>query len=119
MRFWQRILLNTILFIALAGFFRDSFYVANVWIALIASVVLAVLNALVKPVLALLSLPITILTLGLFSIVINGAMLALTSAVVGSDFHFSSFGATMLIAILMSLVNAVISNQLGRNHPAP
>lgn len=116
MKFWIRILVNALLFIALAGFFHGGFYVANIWIALIASFVLSVLNTLVKPILTLLSLPITILTLGFFSIIINGIMLELTSVVVGSGFRFSSFGTTILMAILMSIVNAVISNQLGKNH---
>lgn len=118
MKLWQRIVLNAVLFIALGGFFRQSFYVANVWIAIVASLVLAVLNALVKPFLSLLSLPITVLTLGLFSIVINAVMLELTSAVVGSDFQFASFGTTLLIAILMSIVNAVVSSYLSPNDSA-
>lgn len=116
MKFWVRILINTVLFMALAGFLRSSFYVASPWVALLASVVLSLLNALVKPFLVVLSLPITVVTLGLFSIVINGVMLQLTSMLVGNDFHFSSFGTALLVAILMSLCNAVISNYVGRGH---
>ncbi|GAX03203.1 membrane protein [Secundilactobacillus pentosiphilus] len=116
MKFWVRILINAVLFIALAGFLKDSFYVASPWIALVASVVLSLLNALVKPILVVLSLPITIVTLGLFSIVINGAMLQLTSMLIGNDFHFSSFGTALLVAILMSVCNAVISDYVGHEH---
>lgn len=113
MGFWARILINTLLFVAIAGFFQQSgaFYVSSIWIAFLASFVLALLNALVKPILVVLSLPITILTLGLFSIVINAGMLELTSYLVGSvNFHFSSFGMTMLVAIIISLANAVITD---------
>ncbi|RRK11787.1 phage holin family protein [Lactiplantibacillus garii] len=111
MGFWKRILINTVLFIAIAGFFQSSFHVANVWIALLASFVLAILNAAVKPVLVLLSLPITLITLGLFSIVINGFMLQMTSYVVGkANFGFSSFGMAVLVSILMSLANVIVSN---------
>ncbi|PWF99429.1 phage holin family protein [Levilactobacillus bambusae] len=110
MGFWSRIFVNWIIFLALAGFFRNSFFISSVWVALLAAFVLAILNALIKPVLQILSLPITILTLGLFSIVINAAMLELTSAIVGPGFEFSSFGITMVIAIIMSICNAIISN---------
>ena len=113
MTFWKRVLIDTILFIALAGLFAGTgmFYISSAWIALLASFVLAILNVLVKPILVILSLPINILTLGLFSIVINGAMLQLTSMFVGPAlFHFSSFWSAMLIAIIMAICNTVITS---------
>lgn len=113
MGFWKRVLIDTILFIALAGLFAGTgmFYISSAWIALLASFILAILNVLVKPVLVILSLPINILTLGLFSIVINGVMLQLTSMFVGLDmFHFSSFWSAMLIAIIMSICNTIITD---------
>ncbi|AKP63814.1 MULTISPECIES: phage holin family protein [Levilactobacillus] len=118
MRFWSRILVNAVIFLALAGFFQSSlagsfqhsFYVSSIGIALLASFVLALLNAVVKPILFVLSLPITILTLGLFSVVINAIMLELTSWFVGSSFTFTSFGTTLIIAIVMSIFNAIISD---------
>jgi putative membrane protein len=52
-----------------------------------------------------------LLTLGLFSIVINALMLELTSVFVGaSNFYFSSFGMTMLISVILSICNTIISN---------
>ncbi|GAA3614371.1 phage holin family protein [Secundilactobacillus similis] len=113
MKFWLRIIINAVLFMALAGFFKADFYVSSVWVALLASLVLALLNAAVKPILMILSLPITVITLGLFSIVINGLMLQLTSFFVGANFRFSSFGMSMLIAVLMSLCNAILSSYVG------
>lgn len=113
MGFWKKVIIDTILFIALAGLFAGTgmFYISSAWIALLASFVLAILNVLVRPILALLSLPINILTLGLFSIVINGVMLQLTSMVIGTaSFHFSSFWSAMLIAIIMSICNTVITD---------
>ena len=79
--YFKSVIINTVLFIAIAGLLRNSgtFYVASVGVALVASLVLGILNTLVKPILLLLSLPINFLTLGLFSIVINGLMLQLTS----------------------------------------
>lgn len=111
MKWWQKILANAVIFISLAGLI-DGFYVGSIWIALGASVVLGVLNLFVKPFLFLLSLPITILTFGLFSIVINALMLSLTSFFVGSGFAFSSFGITLLVAIAISIINAVLNNPM-------
>ncbi|WP_076460884.1 phage holin family protein [Limosilactobacillus caccae] len=113
MEFWKRVLIDTILFIALAGLFAGTgmFYLTSAWIALLASFVLAILNVLVKPILVLLSLPINILTLGLFSVVINGIMLQLTSFLVGSaNFHFSSLWSAILIAIIMGICNTIITS---------
>lgn len=113
MTFWKKVLVDTILFIALAGLFAGTglIYVSHAWVALLAAFVLAILNALVKPILVVLTLPVNILTLGLFSIVINGAMLELTSMLIGSlYFSFSSFWAAMLIAIIMSICNTVITS---------
>lgn len=62
------------------------------------------LNALVKPILVILSLPITLLTLGIFYFVINGLILYMTSAIV-SGFTISSFGLAFLLALIISLVN--------------
>lgn len=113
MGFFKSVLIDAVLFIAFAGLFAQTgmFYVSSVGVALLASLVLAVLNALVKPFLLLISLPINVLTLGLFSIVINGFMLILTSSVVGkSVFYFSSLGSAMLIALIMSVCNTIIAN---------
>ncbi|WP_024747663.1 phage holin family protein [Levilactobacillus namurensis] len=123
MHFWSRILVNAAIFLALAGFFQSqlagsyqyAFYVSGVGIALLASFVLALLNAVVKPIFFILSLPITILTLGLFSIVLNAAMLELTSYFVGANFAFKSFGVTLLVAVVMAIFNAIINDHFARN----
>lgn len=123
MKFWTRILLNAAIFLALAGFFQSpwagtyqhAFYVSGVGIALLASLVLAILNVVVRPILFILSLPITILTLGLFSIVLNAAMLSLTAQMVGRNFAFSSFGITLLVALVMAIFNAIISDHYAHN----
>lgn len=112
MRYWQVIVINAITFLALSGFLQQSFIVANIWIALAASFILSVLNMAVKPFLLLLSLPITILTLGLFSIVVNASMLSLTSFIVGSGFQFRTFGTTILVTVILSFVNTFVSSRV-------
>lgn len=110
MGFWQRIAINSLVFIALQ-YIMQGFVVSSVWIALIASIVLAFLNVLVKPVLSLLSFPITLLTFGLFSFVINALMLSLTSVLVGSGFYFSNFGTAFIVSLVLSLVQSFISDR--------
>jgi putative membrane protein len=70
--------------------------------AMLAGLVLGVINALLKPLLVLLTLPITVLTLGLFLLVVNALLLWLASAIV-PGFRIKSFGAALLGALLLSV----------------
>lgn len=114
MRYWTRVIVDTLLFIAISGLLPNLFYVENIWIALVASIVLSILNIFIKPLLSLLSFPITFLTFGLFSVVINGIMLELTAVFVGVHFSFTSFGAAVIVAIILSIANTIITNQFVR-----
>ncbi|MBU7557680.1 phage holin family protein [Weissella paramesenteroides] len=113
--FWQRIIINTVMLLAMAGLFRNGLYIKNIWTAILAAVILGILNTLVKPFLQLLALPLTILSFGLFGLVINGVVLWLTAWVVGDGFRFASFGWAMFIAIVMSVVNMIISSYFSKN----
>lgn len=108
MRWWQKLLLNAVIFIALSAFI-SGFTVGSFWVALGAALILGILNIFIRPILTILSLPVNIITLGLFSIVINALMLSMTAGLMGDSFSFSSFGITLLVAILMSLINTIIS----------
>jgi putative membrane protein len=81
--------------------------------ALLAALVLGVVNFLVRPILFVVTLPITILTLGLFLIVINALMLMLTGAIV-PGFQIASFGAALLGGLLLGLFNLAASALLNR-----
>jgi putative membrane protein len=72
--------------------------------ALLAAAVLGVLNVLVRPILVFLTLPITIITLGLFLLVINALILMLTSAIV-PGFEVKSFWHAVLGAIVISIIS--------------
>lgn len=76
---------------------------------LVAALVLGLLNAVVKPVLVLLTLPLTIVTLGIFYLVLNGLMFALAAAVV-PGFRVAGFGWAFLGAILMSVFSMVLAS---------
>lgn len=92
--------------------FPDALHVANVPTAFLAAIVLGLLNMSVKPILLVLSLPITVVTLGIFYLIINGLMLELTSVVMGGLFQFSSFTSAFMIAIVLSIVNLIITDHL-------
>ncbi|MDW2880108.1 MULTISPECIES: phage holin family protein [Bacillaceae] len=108
MRWLIGILINAVLFAALAGFFRDSFYLESFSAALGASFILSLLNVLVRPILIILTLPVTLLSLGLFLFVINAVTLLLTDGIMGSSFEIDGFGMAFLLAVIMAVVNLVI-----------
>jgi putative membrane protein len=77
------------------------------WVSLaIAAAVLGLLNAIVRPILLLLTLPITVVTLGLFLIVLNAIMLELTDFFV-PGFEIDGFGWAIVGAIVLSLISLV------------
>ncbi len=115
MSWWQRLLLNTLVFIALS-YIVPGFVVSSFWVALGASIVLGLLNTFIRPVLSLLTLPINLLTFGFFSLIINALMLTFTDFLMGSSFVFSNFWVTLLIAFLMSLINSAINQSSPRSY---
>lgn len=83
------------------------------WITLaIAAAVLGLLNAIVRPVLFVLTLPLTVVTLGLFLIVLNAIMLELTAWLV-PGFGIEGFGWALLGAIVLSIVS-MVTGRIGR-----
>ncbi len=78
---------------------------------------LALVNAIVKPVVEVLSLPLTVVTLGIFYLVINAMMLNLASSLsislFGSGIEIDSFGAAMMGAIVISLASMIIGPIIG------
>lgn len=74
----------------------------------IAAIVFGIVNALIRPVLLLLSLPLTIVTLGLFVLVVNAAMLGLTALVI-PGMHVSGFWAAFFGAIVVAIVSWIVN----------
>lgn len=77
--------------------------------AAVLAVVLGIINIFIKPVLKILTLPLTVLTLGLFSLVLNALLVMLAAAIV-PGFAISGFWAALLFAVLLSLINAVFNH---------
>ncbi len=82
--------------------------VSSVWAALGAGLVLGLVNAVVRPILLVLTFPVTLLTLGLFLFVLNGLCLWLTAAIV-DGFEVAGFWWAVLGAVLVSLVSWVLT----------
>ena len=80
--------------------------------ALIAAFVIGLFNAVLRPVLVLLTLPVTIVTVGLFLFVINALMFWAAAGVLGG-FHVSGFGAALLGSLIYSVLGILIESALG------
>ena len=81
--------------------------------ALIAAVVLGLLNTLLRPILVLLTLPVTVLTLGLFLFVINALMFYFAASML-DGFHVAGFGAALIGSLIYSLCGIVIDAAMER-----
>ena len=82
--------------------------VEGIYAALVVALVLGLVNALIRPVLVVLTLPLTILTLGLFTLVINGFLFWLVSTFV-KGFEVSGFWAAFWGALVYSILTSIIS----------
>lgn len=87
--------------------------VKDFWTALLVALVLGLLNAIVRPVLVLLTLPITVLTLGLFLFVINGLTFWLVARML-DGFTVTGFWWAVLAALLYSVISSFVSSMLLR-----
>jgi putative membrane protein len=102
-----RVLLNALALGLTAGLF-ESIWVEGFLSAVLAVMILAFINAFIRPVFMLLTLPITVLSLGLFTLVINGALFKLTSVLV-PGFHVGGFWSALGGALVYSILTLVVS----------
>ena len=124
-KFLQSWLINTLavlvaVYIVPGIRFKDD----SLWTPFVTSLVLGILNAFIRPILMLLALPLLIVTLGLFTLVINALLLLFVSFLLGRYFVVDSFGAAFLGALVISIVSLVLNFVTGTNQsriraPAP
>jgi putative membrane protein len=91
-----------------AAYLLEGIYVTGVFSAFFGAVVLAILNAFLRPLLILLTLPINILTLGLFTTIINAFILKMASGLI-PGFYVQGFWTALWGALIISLVNGFMS----------
>jgi putative membrane protein len=95
-----------------AAYLFDGIHIDGFGSAFFAALVLGVLNAFFRPILFILTLPITVLTLGLFTFVINALLLMMTSGVIGG-LVVDGFGSALFGSLIISLVSLVLSSFIG------
>lgn len=98
--------LITALALMLCAYLIPGIFVENIYAAVIAAVVLGLLNLVARPILVVLTLPITLLTLGLFIFVINAAIFWFTASFI-DGFEVAGFIPALVGSVLVSLVSAV------------
>jgi putative membrane protein len=81
--------------------------VSSIGVAVVAAAVLGILNALVGPILIFLTLPITIITFGLFLFIINAFLFWLAGAIV-PGFRVESFGSALIGSIIVSIISLIV-----------
>ena len=109
MRFIIRLLITALLANTLSNIL-SGVHIDTIYTAIIFALVLAILNMIVKPILIILTLPLTIFTLGLFLLVINTITVLLASNFVGGV-TIDSFGWGFLFSLILSLVSFFISRE--------
>jgi putative membrane protein len=107
MKFLLRLLLNALALMT-AAYFVPGLTLSGPGAALLAGAVLGFVNAIVRPVLFVLTLPFTLITLGLFLFILNAICLALTAALV-PGFGISGFWPAVFGALIVSLVSWVVN----------
>jgi putative membrane protein len=107
-----------ILFVAAVSFglahVLPGIHVDTFWTALVFAVVLAILNIFIKPLLILFTLPVTIITLGLFLFVINAIVVLLASRFV-TGFMIDNFWWGLLFSLLLSLFAYILDKQMEKD----
>lgn len=97
--------------VMLAAWLIPGVSITGVWSAFWLAAFLGILNAIVRPILILLTLPITILTLGLFTLVINAALVLLASTVI-RGFDPGGFWLAMLFSVVLAFISYLLNRLL-------
>lgn len=106
MNLLTRVIISTIS-IMVVGYILPGVVVSSLYTAFVVAIVLALLNSIVKPFLIILTLPVTIITLGLFLLVINGIIVLIAHHFI-NGFSVSSLFIAIVFSILVSLINGLL-----------
>jgi putative membrane protein len=108
MQFVINLLINAFA-VFIAAYILPGVHIRDFFTAIVVSIVIGISNTLLKPILVILTLPITVLTLGLFYVIINGLLILFTSAVV-PGFSVKNLWWAILFSFVLSLVNWVLNS---------
>lgn len=112
--FLTRLLFNTIAAL-FAAYILSGVHLSGVATALLVAFVLALLNTFIKPILVILTIPLTILTLGLFLLVINVLIIKWTASIV-DGFSVDNWLWALLFSFVISFVSSILESLLGTNN---
>lgn len=102
---------STMVAILAAAYLLPGITVTGIWAGFFAAVVLGFVNGFIRPIFTILTIPFTILTFGLFLLVINAIMISLTSVLV-PGFAVSGFFSALIASIIVSFVSSILHNML-------
>ncbi|TAL05290.1 MAG: phage holin family protein [Verrucomicrobia bacterium] len=108
-KFLQSWLINTLAVLITVVLLRGHIRYAETIDLFIASLLLGILNAFIRPVMMFMALPLLIFTLGLFTLVINACMLYLVHWLMGTHFEVDSFGWAFIGSLVISIVSVVLN----------
>jgi len=106
MNLLTRTIISTIS-IMVVGYILPGVVVSSVYTAFVVAIILALLNSIVKPILIILTLPVTIITLGLFLLVINGVIVLIANHFI-NGFSVSGLFTAIIFSLLVSLINGIL-----------
>ncbi len=116
LRFLQSWIINTVAVLVAVMILRKGIsYDDKLGNLLVASLLLGILNAFVRPILMLIALPLLIFTLGLFTLVINALLLYLVGALLQPNFMVASFGYAFLGALVISVISVALNVLTGNS----
>ena len=102
-------LIVSALTLMLASVIFKGFYIENFMYAILTALLISVLNATIRPLLVMLTLPVTILSLGIISPIVNVIILKLASALMGSSFIIKGWIIPFFISIFISIVTSTLN----------
>jgi putative membrane protein len=106
----MRILLNWFVMtiaILISAYILPGITIGSLTAAVVTALVLGLINAIVRPILIVLTLPLSIITFGLFTFILNALLVLLTSSIV-PGFHVNGFWWALLFSLLFSIVSSVL-----------
>ncbi len=109
MKFITKTLITAVAVVLAAYLLRPGINVPNSQTAILVALVLGLLNSFVRPILVVLTIPITVFTLGLFLLVINILMIKLTAEIV-TDFKVQSWWSALWFSVIVSIFSAFIQS---------
>ena len=111
-KFIIRLLVTAATIFAVSYYIPALVHVIDFQTALLAALILAIVNALVRPIIVFITIPLTILTIGLFTLVINAVMLYLVSYLLPGSFTIMGWWQAIVAAFLISVVSTFVSSRL-------